>query len=231
VRDAIGFLVRETPARSLTGFASSRAQLTRRFERATLINVGRPQPSARQVIGRGAPLLIAIVAVGCSRGSSEREPTPEPPGDARPIDRAQARGENMLTFAAACHEPEVARESAACRHACDLGHSNSCGRLGEHYRLAGDTAQARRWFEHACKGGSGVGCQGAAELAPHADKAEWFVKARQYHRVHCDQDYAPSCLALARLHEAGLGGPADRGVAAHYLQRACALGENAGCRQ
>lgn len=186
------------------------------------------QLQPRRQLGRSALLIAlgALLAIACGK-SGESRPAHD---DAHPADPAQQRGEQMVAFAKQCHEVDLKIQLAPCKSACDLNHSNSCARMGEHYRLNGRLDEARRWFEHACKGGSGVGCQGAAELASDADKPAWYKKARQYHRVHCEQDYLPSCLALAKLHEYGLGGPVDKGVAAHYLERACGLGAEQACK-
>lgn len=42
--------------------------------------------------------------------------------------------------------------------ACDKGNLSSCASLGSLYQDAGDTDQARKYFQKACKGGSAVGC-------------------------------------------------------------------------
>jgi hypothetical protein len=171
----------------------------------------------------GATLVMALATCG-DRG---RSPEPET-GEDTPLDR----GQQMVQLAASCHTAELLASLEPCRGACELGHSNSCARVGAALQATGDRAGAIAMAQRGCRGGSGTGCEAAADLTLDADPAAARVlerQARTYHRVHCEQGYVPSCVALARMFDAGRGGPADAAVAAHYRRRACQLGARDAC--
>lgn len=184
------------------------------------------------------PAAMAMLLAACSRGSDETRTRPDDEvaqlsdSDAK----ARARAMKMIERATQCEAGEP-RDLAACIEACELGHSNSCGWLGELYERRGDAARALAHYHRACKGGSGLGCEGEArayrdgrgvEVDP-GSAARLFAEARIVYRVHCGQRHAVSCGRLAALYQAGLGGVADTGVAVTYRQQACALGDRAAC--
>lgn len=179
-------------------------------------------------------------------GGGDRHRLPEP--DALPAARAPLpidegagdRSAAMLDLAGDCEAGFPAEGRLACRQACDLGHSNSCARLASHLEADGsadDLAAALHLHLEACRGGSGLGCEGAAAMfargaggpADAERAAELYRSARTYHRVHCEQRFAASCAALARLHRGGLGGPRAPALAADYARRACELGVETAC--
>jgi TPR repeat protein len=184
-------------------------------------------------------VLIGVLAsVGCSdRGEQATQSSTEDP-DRRARDRARA----MVDNGRACDDSDPDhRDLAACRRGCSLGHSNSCGWLGDAYaRGAGvprDTAKALAHYRESCRGGSGLGCEGLARFLadgigvdrdPDAAEAR-YREARTVYRVHCGQRHAASCLRLGDLYARGLGGRADRATAITYWQRACALGAGEAC--
>lgn len=165
----------------------------------------------------GAVLLV--LGLGC-RDEAPAAPTAD--------QRSRERAEAMQEAARAC-EPQPGEVAAddACARGCALGHSNSCARLAQQLERAGDRAAALARFREACRGGSGVGCQGAGRLG---DGEPAYRKARGYHRVHCEQGYAASCAALAELFARGVAGPTDEGAATTYRERACSLGLAGACR-
>ncbi len=136
-----------------------------------------------------------------------------------PADRA-AR-DRMLTMQERGRRCDAAptTDLESCRIACKLNHSNSCGWLGEAARREGNEAEAKKYFEAACRGGSGIGCEGLGR----------YREARTVYRVHCFQHHAASCSRLARLYDKGLGGAASPGTAAAYREKACVLGIKSDC--
>lgn len=187
------------------------------------------------------PLVIVclvLLAPGCKRAGDGDPPAPDT-ADLRARDRAQT----MVDRGRACDAGDPARRDLdACRQACALGHSNSCGWLGDaHARGLGvvvDYPRAMARYREACRGGSGLGCEGIARLiggGHHAgDRGEVdrrYAEARTVYRVHCSQRHAASCSRLGRLYADGLGGTAATDVAVTYWQRACALGSDADCRR
>ncbi len=172
------------------------------------------------------PTVVALTLIlSCSdshskshdqaRASSAPQGKPRlSPADEAARDRALTMQERGRRCDAA---PTVDLES--CRIACKLNHSNSCGWLGEAARRDGDEAAAKRYFESACRGGSGIGCEGLGR----------YREARTVYRVHCSQHHAASCSRLARLYEKGLGGAVSLGAAAAYREKACILGIKSDC--
>ena len=157
-----------------------------------------------------ALLALVLILGGCREA---------PRAGSRQTDQdALERGRRMLVEAARC--ASIGRD-ASCREACDLGHSNSCARLGRILRAARLGAEADAMFRRACDGGSGLGCAAAGR----------HREARFYARVHCEQGDAESCAVLADDFASGLGGPPDHGAAAMFRQRACALGLGGPCRR
>jgi uncharacterized protein len=131
----------------------------------------------------------------------------------------------------ASRDDESGAGAEHCDAACRLGHSNSCARAGE-ARAARDPAGALGLYQRACTGGSGIGCEDAAVATATADPtaaAALFARARFYHRVHCEQGFAPSCLGLSRMFADGRGGPTDAGAAEAFRQKACARGLESAC--
>jgi TPR repeat protein len=170
--------------------------------------------------------LLAVAAFAGACGDRE----PAPPAAREAHDPGRARGQEMLQAAQDCLAVEADRRAPRCQRACALGHSNSCARVGDDRLDAGDPIQAKLEYERACRGGSGLGCDGAARLATAPAEIQRLEReARGYLRVHCEQDHAPSCLALSRMFRDGRGGVTDAAVAAHYAARACALGERDAC--
>ena len=153
------------------------------------------------------------------------------------MDPALARGRKMVSEAATC-EAGGAQAPAHCQAACALNHSNSCARSGQWREKAGDMKQAMTFYMKACDGGSGLGCEEAARVrksgkdgapANPSTAAALDHKARFYHRVHCQQGFAPSCLGLGRMFLDGRGGPPNRGAAGYFLDKACHMGVKEAC--
>ena len=171
---------------------------------------------------------MAIAA--CGKDAPDRAPA-----EASADQRAHARARTMERQGRACDSGDgAARDLAACREACELGHSNSCGWLGDAYALGlgvtRDGERAATRYRQACKGGSGLGCEGLARAADGSARERWFREARIVYRVHCEQErHAASCSRLAVLYRDGLGGAAAADLALSYRQRACALGRENDC--
>lgn len=191
---------------------------------------------ARSGLPHAAVLVVAVVVAALAAcdevdppAASEAAPTPE--------QRARDRADRMVREAGLCESGAAADRAAACRTACDLGHSNSCHVAGELRAAAGAPAEAARLHSRACEGGSGLGCEAAARAlragagGPRdpagADRLD--RRARFYLRVHCEQRHARSCLVLGQLYRTTRGGPADRGSSATFLRRACSFGLAQAC--
>lgn len=136
-------------------------------------------------------------------------------------ERGLANGQEMVNKANECEAQSGS--IAPCKRACELNHSNSCANWG--LRLMGsDPKEAGDLLQLACRGGSGIGCEGAARITDDlVAAAQLYLDARRYHRVHCSQGYGRSCSQLATLFREGLGGEIDRDVAALFEQHAQAL--------
>jgi hypothetical protein len=192
------------------------------YDRPVPKRPGSPRPSRLALVAG-----LALTLAACGDRDDHRD-TP-----ARAVDPALEHARRMLAEAGRCDAPGTADRAAACRTACDLGHSNSCHAAGV---LAGEPAAALAFHDRACDGGSGLGCEAAARMrrtgpAPDLDAAERLDRrARFYLRVHCEQRHARSCLVLGRLFATRRGGPADAGTSATYLARACSLGLPEACR-
>lgn len=181
-------------------------------------------------------ILCALsCAASCRRDSHDKPPAP---ALSEADERARDRALTMERQGAACDAGDgAARDLAACREACALGHSNSCGWLGDAHAFGlgveRDDARALERYREACRGGSGLGCEGLARsyrLAGDAANSDrHYREARMVYRVHCEQRHAVSCSRLAGLYRAGLGGPVAEDVARTYQMRACALGKRDDC--
>lgn len=162
---------------------------------------------------------LALIAA-CDRGGGETKARVDPDR------RAHQLAREMQERARACEPSPERSDRGACERACELGHSNSCARLGALAEAAGRREPALAHYREACRGGSGVGCEGAARLS---GDAAIYGDARRYHRVHCEQGYARSCADLAALYDSDRGGPASAPAADTYRRRACSLGWTAAC--
>jgi len=203
--------------------------------------------------------LVFGLLAACNRSgeTQDNEHRAEHRAEHRVADRAEHRAEHQPAFTLADREARdrartMARRGAecdksagakleACRVACRLEHSNSCGWIAADYELGrgvgANLAEALSYYLRACSGGSGLGCHGAARFfgtgkgvtadAQRADRL--FAKARFYYRVHCSQGHALSCSRLADLFAAGSGGATDIGVAETYKLRACKMGRAEDC--
>lgn len=189
--------------------------------------------------GRVVAAVLVTLLAACSGAGEESRPAPH---DLAPADaEARARAMKMIQRAGQCEARAAPRDVEACAEACELGHSNSCGWLGEAYEsgqgVARHLVRSHAYYHRACEGGSGLGCEGEARgvrdgigAPPDPAAAErLFAEARIVYRVHCEQRHAVSCVRLANLYARGLGGLADDRVALTYRQRACALGDRASC--
>jgi TPR repeat protein len=146
---------------------------------------------------------------------------------------ALARGyknANAMVDNAKLCEPEAGTPSlAACERACRLNHSNSCANWAA---LVKNPDEALRLYQRACKGGSGIGCEGQALLVERSgkDASAMYLNARRYHRIHCSQGYARSCDQLASLFESDKGGAILIEAASSFRKQACDLGRTSSCR-
>jgi TPR repeat protein len=138
----------------------------------------------------------------------------------------------MIRNAEECEPFEESGSLAACERACELNHSNSCANWAAGLQSE-NARRAKRLYQRACTGGSGIGCEGLARMIADDISAEeaaaHYLSARRYHRVHCAQGYARSCSQLAALLDQGLGGAADTKTGSMYRQRACRLGRISSC--
>lgn len=177
--------------------------------------------------GRG-PRLALLATLALSAGCDDAPGRDRAPADQRALDR----GLRMLQLAEIC-EHGAGDLAEVCASACELGHSNSCHFAGVLRRSA--PAEALAFYSRACTGGSGLGCEAAARARrtgasrdpAAADRLD--RSARFYLRVHCEQNHARSCLVLGRLFTTTRGGPADPGLSAIFLERACKLGLAEAC--
>jgi hypothetical protein len=188
----------------------------------------RSRASSRQCPIRLRFLLICTLAVACSSDTPTSGKS-EPPEEkkAKALVRGYTNANAMVDNAKLC-EPEVAPPNlAACARACELNHSNSCANWA-----ALESAKALALYQRACKGGSGIGCEGAATLVERSgeDATAIYLNARRYHRIHCSQGYARSCDQLASLFETTKGGPIMLEAAESFRQQACVLGRKSSCR-
>jgi len=78
----------------------------------------------------------------------------------------------------------------------------------------------------ACANGDVDACVNAAKLAQKAGSGE---KARSYYGTACAKKLAIGCSGLARLLEAGIGGPPNKKIAASLRAKACQLGDSSSC--
>jgi hypothetical protein len=178
--------------------------------------------------------VIALVVLAACSARRDEAPRPE---ERDPDTAALARATAMVARGTQCDRSAPTPDIAACTEACELNHSNSCAWLGEAYERGAGVAQnlprAREFFHRACRGGSGLGCEGEARCLARGldteEAARLLREARIVYRVHCGQRHAISCVRLAALYAEGRGGPADPGVALTYRQKACALGETSAC--
>lgn len=173
-----------------------------------------PRASASATAIRTAILITSLLIGACDGDRGHR-------ARVDPDQRAEKLAQEMQRRAGECEPSPAVSHRGACERACELGHSNSCARLGALEAAAGRPGRALAHYREACRGGSGAGCEGAALLSGDGDL---YAQARRYHRVHCEQGYARSCAALAGLYAAGHGGPASASTAGYYRRRACALG-------
>ena len=183
-------------------------------------------------------LLVTVLScaylISCTRSSEQAKSDPIEPAPiekAQQVDPGKAKGKGqenaraMMRSAEEC-EPLLGHGKVeACQRACELNHSNSCANWGR-FLESSDGSRARQLYQRACAGGSGIGCEAQARMAARAgdaDAAQHYVNARRYHRVHCSQDYARSCLQLGELLRAGLGGAIDPDTGRMYENRAHVL--------
>lgn len=194
-------------------------------------------PSSSDFLRRGLPCLVGLIlallpAEACSKRDSESERQNPPSRTDRAA--AQARGlanaNAMVENAARCEPGAGDPNLVACKRACELNHSNSCANWAA-IVAPQDEKMALELYERACKGGSGIGCEGAAALieASGGDAVPVYRNARRYHRIHCNQGYARSCAQLASLLGSTKGGPASADAARVFLDRACRLGDDLSC--
>ncbi len=175
-------------------------------------------------------IASSISALLACKNNEQAEGGKHSPSKPSQLSAADERGHNnakaMVANAALCEPREGPRELAACERACKLNHSNSCANWGQ-LVLEQDPQKASELFDRACRGGSGIGCESKARLAVERGQSgtsELFANARNYHRVHCSQQYARSCAQLSLLYEQGLGGAADAKTAKVFHDQACQLG-------
>ncbi len=151
-------------------------------------------------------------------------------------DKAQARGfanANAMMESASLCEPKAGEPSVvACQRACELNHSNSCANWAALLDPSEESA-VLALYQRACKGGSGIGCEGNARIVERAGGNEGPVyrNARRYHRIHCDQGYARSCEQLAALLETTKGGKPVPEAATTFRSKACSLGRVSSCER
>ena len=174
-----------------------------------------------------ALLLVACVS-SCKKGDTEEATQRD--------QRAATKAQQMQELAAICET--TPRRIEPCERACTLGHSNSCARLAQLLESSGgNLTRAMALLEEACLGGSGIGCEeagrfargGIAQEASETVAKEHDAAARRYHRVHCEQGFAPSCLGLARMYADGRGGPPAPELTDRFKTRACELGLQQAC--
>lgn len=178
-------------------------------------------------------LLISAFASSCSSRSSDTKQAPSSetsPAQERGYENAHA----MVDNAKLCEPSDGVPSESACKTACELNHSNSCANWAT-LALTRDQDEAAALFARACKGGSGIGCEGRARLltetgASPASLNAVFLDARRYHRIHCTQGYARSCEQLASLFETENGGPRMPEAAVSFRRQACSLGSITSCR-
>ena len=136
--------------------------------------------------------------------------------------RGNKNANEMKRNAMLCEPIDGTGSTTACERACELNHSNSCANWGLSL-LAEKPEIAIDVLARACIGGSGTGCEAESRLRKKAgdlERSEMKMKAaRDYHRVHCSQGYARSCLALARLFDTGEGGPIDADTARVFREQ------------
>ena len=78
----------------------------------------------------------------------------------------------------------------------------------------------------ACANGDVDACVVAAKAAEKAGSAE---KARSFYGTACAKKLARGCSGLAKLLEAGIGGPTNTKLAASLRAKACQLGDSSSC--
>ncbi len=181
---------------------------------------------------RAVCFLVVLQVCSCSEQSTSSPPAGEASANARGLQNANA----MVANAKLC-EPDTGVGSAqaceqACERACALNHSNSCANWAALLE-AEHPSRAEQLYAQACKGGSGIGCEGqAAIVASAGDSAtELYLDARRYHRIHCEQGYGRSCEQLAVLFERGLGGAVSPELGRVFRRTACSLGRSGSCRR
>lgn len=175
-------------------------------------------------------LFVFAFLVGCASDkpkAAKSESVQEQKAAA--LARGYKNANAMVDNAKLC-EPEAGAPSlAACERACGLNHSNSCANWAA---LVKSTDEALLLYKRACKGGSGIGCEGQAMLVERSgkDASAIYLNARRYHRIHCSQGYARSCDQLASLFESDKGGEILIEAASSFRKQACTLGRKSSCR-
>ncbi len=175
--------------------------------------------------------LVLATVVACSSdkgGPTNNESAHEK--KAKALARGYKNANAMVENAKLCEPEEGIPSIEACERACNLNHSNSCANWAA--LLEGqDPARALSLYQRACKGGSGIGCEGQAFHVEHSgkDASAIYRNARRYHRIHCSQGYARSCHQLATMFETTKGGKALPETAKSFRKQACVLGRKASC--
>ncbi|MCP4448306.1 MAG: sel1 repeat family protein [Myxococcales bacterium] len=176
-----------------------------------------------------ASAFVSALASGCSKDKSSGPSKQEVEANVRAEPQAQglANANAMIDNAKLCEPEQGAPSLDACQRACELNHSNSCA----NWAALAEASRALSLFERACRGGSGIGCEGQARLVEGAgDRAtQIYLDARRYHRIHCSQGYPRSCEQLAGLFETAKGGKAMPAAAKSFRSRACSLGRKSSC--
>jgi TPR repeat protein len=176
-----------------------------------------PEPAA------ATPDTSCSTAAACTTEATQAVAASDPTRAAASFGRACDLGDPAGCNEAGILLTDPTEQSARFRRGCELGDASACMNLG---RTAADP---REGIVHAEKGCAldARACDIAARLA--IDLTDW-PRARANAEKGCTDAVDGACGTLGALLARGDGGPQDVPRAAALLERACAAGDAAACK-
>ncbi len=158
------------------------------------------------------------------KDTEEKAPVKAPPAaeakkPAEPIPAAQKT--SLVTTTKP--QPKLVKPKA---NPCQKGYGRACLK----YAAKLPKSRAVRIFEKACWRGNTSACYKAGSIRSQPGRAASGKKARKLLERACDRQHGESCVLLARLWRAGVGGPASERTADSFMVRACKAGKKSACR-